>query len=122
MQNRNLKKILPLLIIVLFIGVFFVINKNKKETTTSNFTNEPVQNIESKDEIQPGVTLETKQKEIGLLFDQAVKQQVKGDFVGSKVTLEKALSIDPKNAYIMQTYAFLKNLKKVFDKKKKKIK
>jgi tetratricopeptide (TPR) repeat protein len=109
MDNKKKNQIIGIVVIIVVVAVLAFFKMNKKEAVV-DAKNDEVANVEEKPaDIKPAIELDTKEKEIGLLFDQAVKEQIKGDFKASKLTLEKALAIDPQNAYIMQTYASLLN-------------
>ena len=63
--------------------------------------------VSSKNEVLAVTTQIPSQDAVNQLFNEAAKKQVQSDWLGAQQSIEQALKLDPKNPYLMQTYASL---------------
>lgn len=115
MNNINLKKFLPTIIVILIIlfAVFMVYksknteidNVNDNDSTIVDQNEAPSDSNDSEVKVSDSSISASQQAEVNKLFDTVAKQQSVRDLAGAKITLEKIFKITPNDPNMMQIYA-----------------
>lgn len=120
LKNKN--KIITIIITVvtlILLGLFiFPQKKDKFDLENKEVTSDEIQSDNKSSNENIGVLNENKiigngsinNEEVNKLYVQSVEQQLGKNFTGAKLSLEKALKLEPNNIYIMQSYAELLNI------------